>query len=306
MIFERHPMVAEASAPRVGTPCLRAAVSAAQSLDGVLGWSPPSWTALANGERPESHPPEEFETGARRGGWQHEAASRTEQRFRDVELFARLDDTGQALLRSQGGPGAGLALTACPLCRVTSIEPQLFRVLLLRRLHLPLPLTARHCRCGLPLDSRGHHRAACARVGILGRRGYPLENVVVRICREAGRRVTTNVLVRDLDLAEPNAADARRLEVVADGLPLFGGAQLAVDRRYPELVGRRGRARLVVLAVEVCGRWSQETQRFLSSLARAKARSVPPSMRKRVEQAWRLRWGSLFSCTVARQWRRPS
>ena len=91
------------------------------------------------------------------------------------------------------------------------------------------------------------------------------------------------------DLAEPNAADARRLEVVAGGLPLFGGAQLAVDhnvstlhangeprrvhvdgvalaaarqrkeRRYPELVGRGGRACLVVLAVEVCGRWSQET-----------------------------------------------
>ena len=334
MIFERHPMVAERLLRELEghptTPCLRAAVSVAQSLDGVLGWSPPSWTALANGERPESHPPEEFEPGARRGGWQHEAASRTEQRFRDVELFARLDDTGQALLRSQGGPGAGLALTACPLCRVTSIEPQLFRVLVLRRLHLPLPLTARHCRCGLPLDSRGHHRAACARVGVLGRRGYPLENVVARICREAGGRVTTNVLVRDLDLAEPNAADARRLEVVADGLPLFGGAQLAVDttivstlhangvprrvhvdgvvlaaarqrkeRRYPELVGRRGRARLVVLAVEVCGRWSQETQRFFSSLARAEARSVPPLLRKRVEQAWRLRWGSLFSCTVA-------
>ena len=150
-------------------PCLRAAASAAQSLEGVLGWSPPSWTPLANGERLESRPPEEFEPGARRGGWQDEAASRTEQSFRDVELFARLDDTGQALLRSQGGPGAGLALTACPLCRVMSIEPQLFRVLLLRRLH-PLPLTARHCLCGLPLDTRGHHRAACARVGVLGAR----------------------------------------------------------------------------------------------------------------------------------------
>ena len=174
MIFERHPMVAERLLRELEghptTPCLRAAVSAAQSLDGVLGWSPPSWTALANGERPESHPPEEFEPGTRRGGWQHEAASRTVQRFRDVELFARLDDTGQALLRSQGGPGAGLALTACPLCRVTSIEPQLFRVLL-RRLHLPLPSTARHCRCGLPLDSRGHHRAACARLGSWGGEG---------------------------------------------------------------------------------------------------------------------------------------
>ena len=82
------------------------------------------------------------------------------------------------------------------------MDPQLCRMLLLRRLHLPLPLTARHCRCGLPLDSRGHHRAACARVGVLGRRGYPLESVVAQICREAGGRVTTNVLVRDLDIAE--------------------------------------------------------------------------------------------------------
>ena len=86
----------------VPTPCLLEAAFAGQSLDGVLGWSPPSWTALVNGERPESRPPEEFEPGARRGGWQHEAASRTEQRLRDEDLFARLDGIGQALLRSQG------------------------------------------------------------------------------------------------------------------------------------------------------------------------------------------------------------
>ena len=91
----------------------------------------------------------------------------------------------------------------------------------------------------------------------------------------------TNVLVRDLDLVAPNPLDSRRLEVVVDGLPLFGGCQLAVDttlvcalhcdgsphgavadadgvvlqaarrwkeRTYPELVGPRSRARLVVLA----------------------------------------------------------
>ena len=79
MICDRHPVVAERLLRQLEghptTPCLRAAGSAAQSLEGVLGWSPPSWTALANGERPESRPPEEFELGARRGGWQHEAAS---------------------------------------------------------------------------------------------------------------------------------------------------------------------------------------------------------------------------------------
>ena len=31
------------------------------------------------------------------------------------------------------------------------------------------------CRCGRRLDSFGHHRAACAEAGVLGRRGFPLE-----------------------------------------------------------------------------------------------------------------------------------
>ena len=64
---------------------------------------------------------------------------------------------------------------------------------------------------------------------MLGRRGFAVESAAARVCREAGGRVTTNVMVRDLDLAAPNVRDARRLEVVVDGLPLFGGAQLAVD-----------------------------------------------------------------------------
>ena len=41
--------------------------------------------------------------------------------------------------------------------------------------------------------------------------------------------MTTNVLVRDLDLEIADRADERRLEVAVDGLPLFGGAQLAID-----------------------------------------------------------------------------
>ena len=41
--------------------------------------------------------------------------------------------------------------------------------------------------------------------------------------------MATNFFVRDMDLGVPNAYDNRRLEVVADGLPLLGGVQLAVD-----------------------------------------------------------------------------
>ena len=234
-----------------------------------------------------------------------------------------------ALLRSQGGSGAGMALSACPTCRVTKIHSHLFRVLLLRRLQLPAPLTARTCQCGRPLDSFGHHRAACARAGVLARRVYAFESVAARICREAGGRVSTNVFVRDLDLMGPGVADGRRLEMVA----LFGGSQIAVDatpvsalhsdgtplrraaaedgvalpaaalrksRTYPELVGPRARARLVVMGVEVGGRWAPETRTFLSLLARAEARGECRLLQRRAEQAWRLMWGSLLSCAAAR------
>ena len=232
MIRQRHPDVAAQLVHELERhpegPCLQAAADAARYLHGVYGFVPPSWEALSHGARPEPIQPDDFEPGCQCGGWQHEAASRVEARFRDANLFRRLDDASKALVRSQGGVGAGLALSICPLCRVTRLEPHLFRVLLLRRLRLPLPLSGRSCRCGQPLDSSGHHRAACARAGVLGRRGFALESVAARICREAGGRVMTNVVLRDLDLVGPNQFDTRRLEVVVDGLPLFEGV-LAVD-----------------------------------------------------------------------------
>ena len=205
-----------------------------------------------------------------------------ERHFRQEVLFERMGSRDRAILRSHGGSGAGLALTASPTTLMTKIPPHLFRTILLRRLRLPLPFSRCMCRCGRPIDSFGHHRASCTRTGALGRRGFALESAAARVCREAGARVTTNVLVRDLDLPLPEAADNRRLEVVADGLPHRGAADTdgvvlqrarrRKERRYPELVGRGSRARLVVLAVEVGGRWSPELQTFVAQLAKSKAR----------------------------------
>ena len=128
--------------------------------------------------------------------------------------------------------------------------------------------------------------------------------VAVARCREGGARVSLNVMVRDLDLSHAPGVDGRRLEVVAEGLSLFGGAQLAIDatlvsalrgdgtarvgahtpgaalkaarrrkeRTYPELAGEGGRARLLVLAGEVGGRWSSETASFLSFWLRTRLR----------------------------------
>ena len=78
------------------------------------------------------------------------------------------------------------------------MEAQLLRVTLLRRLHLLASVA-----------------------GVLGKRGWALECVAGRICRGGGGRVTTNVLLRDLDLVLPEvgAGDGRRLEVVVDGPP---------------------------------------------------------------------------------------
>ena len=40
---------------------------------------------------------------------------------------------------------------------------------------------------------------------MLGKRGFPLERAAKQVCREAGARVSTNVFVRDMDLAEHQA-----------------------------------------------------------------------------------------------------
>ena len=128
-----------------------------------------------------------------------------------------------------------------------------------------------------------HHRAVSARVGVLGRRGFAVE--AARVCGEGGGRVT------DVMDVAASRGDARRLEIVADGLPMFGRVR-AIDttlvfalrhRRgsspickeegtgFSQSGGPRGRGRLVVLAAEVAGRWSEETRDFLNQLARGKA-----------------------------------
>ena len=65
------------------------------------------------------------------------------------------------LLRSQSGPLTGMNFSTVPTHPLNRIDSQEFRVLLLRRLRLPLPLSSRRCRCGRLLHSYGHHRALC-------------------------------------------------------------------------------------------------------------------------------------------------
>ena len=72
------------------------------------------------------------------------------------------------------------------------------------------------------------YRSACAQVGVLARRACPLERAAARICKEAGARMASHVALRDFIL-DVLACDGRRIEVVANGLPIWQGAQIAAD-----------------------------------------------------------------------------
>ena len=162
---------------------------------------------------------------------------------------------------------------------------------------------------------------ACPPTGILRNRSTPLERAAARMCREAGARVTTNTWLTDLNLDHIHRQDDRRIEVIANGLPIWGGAQLAVDttivspltrdgqprrragqyagtaltearrrkeRTYPELM-RSQRCRLVVLGIETGGRWRKAAS-FVRLLAHAKARQAPRLLQHSVAAALINRW----------------
>ena len=283
-----------------------------------IGFVAPSWTQL--GLRPVILDPEDQQLGMPGHGWQQAVHSH----LVESQVRRRLGETEQALLRSQGGPLSGVPLSCFPTSALARFDSALFRVLLFRCLWLPLPPPSRICRCGRLLDVFGHHHAACAEAGVLGRRGFAFESAAARVCREAGARVGTNILVRDLDLVPQGRPDSRRLEVVADGLPLFHGAQLAIDTthwcpQWDETVchvhvvpggwssphHRQKKKRENVSRVDWSiwagkargprlrsGREASETQWFK---ARARTEPVPHQTRA----AWLRRWMTISACSSA-------
>ena len=149
-------------------------------------------------------------------GWQRDASS-----FLSSSSWTLCCLDERALLRSQGAPLAALPFSAMLVSPLQRFDSDIFRVLYLGRLSLPLPLPC-------------HHRASRALAGVLGRRGHALEFVAARVCREEGARVlSTNVFLLDLDLIGICVQDQRRIEVIVEGLPVFHGAQLAITLLSP-------------------------------------------------------------------------
>ena len=135
-----------------------------------------------------------------------------------------------------------------------------------------------------------------------------------------------NAFLKDMNV-NVSAEDSRRIEVLAQDLLCYGGVQLAVDvtlrsvltgegeahpgaadcdgavlaqarhdkeRTYPE-IATSGRCKLVVMAIETGGRWSEEAVK----LAHAKARESPSFMRLPVALMWERRWTRMLAVSCA-------
>ena len=176
-------------------------------------------------------------------------------------------------------------------------------MLLLRRLHLRLPLTPRACAFRRLLDPLGNHQAACRAVAL--------------VCRVVGARVARNMRIADMNLPV-HVADARWIEIVCNGLPLWHGAQLAVDTtcvspvtrsseprqgadsRPGASVSRSPRCQLVVFAVETGGRWGPEPTAFLRLLAQARAASAHAAVRSALRAACVSRGSGIIAVAAQR------
>ena len=283
---------------------------------------------LRGGARPPA--PADHERGEWQHGWQFYASSSLEFHFRGTVVLAQSSASDQVHLRSHSGPAASEVFCGAPTSPEFTLAPSIFRTALLERLRLHLDVTDATCTCGGHVDHLGRHRGACPQSGRLRTRAVGPERTLARICREAGAMSRTNVKLRDMNITCP-ANDEREIEVVASGIPLLHGAQLAVDvtlrsatttcgaactnaanvsgavldrtRRdkeikYAELVDG-ALCHLVVVAIET-GRWSDESMNFISVLASARSRDAPQALQRPAFLAWQRRWTRMLAVSCSR------
>ena len=312
-------------------PCLREAASCLSQVTEAGAENLPTWREAANGAKapPAADGVDVADLGR---GWQCHTSSFLETNFLERMVLPSSDLSRQALLLSQSGGPASAWLRAIPSELAFTLAPLRCQVALRRRLRWPLPLSGgRCCRgCQRDLDSLGDRAAACPSSGRLKLRSRPLEKVWTRALRESGARVRENVFLRDTALAVIDPADARRIEIVATGLPVARGVPLAVDctlvsplradgspfpraervagvsfgraeqskkNTYPELVDSPV-VQLLTVASETGGRMSSAAGKLLAAAAYARARGEPPVLRKAAVRAWRTRWITMISVCI--------
>ena len=80
-------------------------------------------------------------------------SSSRENFFRRTVVLPACAAPARAHLRAHAGPNDGCALSTAPMSCDFTLEPSVFRTLLLERLSLPLPVIEAACEgCGKALD----------------------------------------------------------------------------------------------------------------------------------------------------------
>ena len=262
MIHERVHQVAESVIVRLhhedpDTGCVGELRVAAATLDrqGFLGR--PQWDDLRRGVRP---PPDPIRMSQASG---HMDGNTTRPLLpnsssREAAVLTNSSASIQAYLWSHSGYGSSHIFCGSP----SSPEFHLFRTLVLERLRLLLQVAEASCECGARLDSLGRHRAACLCSGRLRSRALAPERTIARVCREAGATVRCNAKLREMNV-DVAASDERAVEVLASGLPLYHGAQLAVDITLRSGLSASGLPRFNAAVVDgvVCGRAGEDKER---------------------------------------------
>ena len=241
-----------------------------------LWWMQGSWPLLGKSSRGGVRPNATFDDddpSTPKHGWQYVATQPVNARFIEGTVKPRLTDTARAQLRSQSGPMASAPFTCCQFAWHTTFDPEVLRLLLLRRLWLLLPSSscAGVAVHSIPVATTAQH-VLWRR--FLGSRGFAVKSAASRACREAGGRVSSSIRIQDMGIVAPNLLDERRVEVLVDGLPL--------------------------VSAEVGGRRSEKSVQFLVQLAKAKVRHEPKVMRVIAQCAWMRRWRCMLACAAAR------
>ena len=180
------------------------------------------------------------------------------------------------------------------------------------------------------LDEFGDHLASCMRSGRVQRRANVLEKIWMQVFQEAGGMLVPNEKLRHMRIGV-DQEDKRRVEFAVynlkfgppllcdvtqispldqNGIPhpkcaVNAGAAFEVAEKrktntYPEAAQATGKVKLETLACEIGGRWSENCIKWVAHLAKYKASSELPHMKRASEYAWHSRWWSILSVAAQR------
>ena len=210
MIAARNPSVADMIVTQIDHEDAGFHVSgAAQVRDQFVraGFDVPNWQALRAGLRPPGQQVDERQVGIPGHGWQHETTQAVHAHLMATTIWPRLAPEERALIRSQGGPMSGVLFTCFPVSR----EDRVFVVSGVgasSSMASFTPFPPATAGVAFHLTSVATTEQLAHRLGCWVAGALPSSQGVHK--RDA----------RDLDLLPQDRPDTRRLEVVADGLPL--------------------------------------------------------------------------------------